>query len=290
MKKKKSFKKSTLKQKLLHKYRLVILNEETFEERLSFKLTKLNLFVLISVSVIFLIAGTTVLIAFTPLREYIPGYSSTSLKKKATELSLLTDSLEVELGNNILYLNSIQKALTGDVKIESINRDSIFKAVSTDPENFDLAPSREDSILRRIVEQEEKYNIFANTRSKIGVVLFPPVTGTISDGYNPKTKHFAVDVIVPENAPIKSVADGTVVFADWTPDTGNVVIIDHGNGIISAYKHNSSLTKQQGDLVKSGEVVALAGSTGELTTGPHLHFELWINGFPINPTNFIDFK
>lgn len=289
-KKKKTSRNRTLRQRLLHKYRLVVLNEETFEERLSFKLTKLNLFILVSVSAILLIAGTSLLIAFTPLREYIPGYSSTSLRKRAAELVIKTDSLQNELSNYSLYLNSIKKVLTGEVEMQSVNRDSIMIAVARDPENIDLSPSPSDLALRERVAKEEKFNVFENTQKRIGTVLFPPVSGTVSSGYDPESKHFAVDIAVAENAPVKSVADGTVIFSGWTPTTGLTLIIEHGNGLISAYKHNSALSKEIGDLVKSGEVVALAGSSGELSTGPHLHFELWMNGFPVNPTTFIDFK
>jgi len=120
-------------------------------------------------------------------------------------------------------------------------------------------------------------------------VLFAPVKGTISEGYNPKEKHFAVDIVTVKDAPVKAAADGTVIFAEWTADTGYVVIIEHANNLISVYKHNASLSKEQGELVKAGEVVATAGNTGDLSTGPHLHFELWRDGYPINPTNFIDF-
>lgn len=289
-KRKKATGKKSLKQRLLHKYRLVVLNEETFEERLSFKLTKLNLFVLVSLSAILLVAGTTLLIAFTPLREYIPGYSSTALRKRAAELVIKTDSLQNELSNYSLYLGSVRQVLTGELEMQNINKDSLLTAVARDPENIDLSPSEADLALRQRVSNEEKFNVFENTQKKIGAVLFPPVSGTISSGYDPKNKHFAVDIAVAENAPVKSVADGTVIFSGWTPETGMSLIIDHGNGLISAYKHNNSLTKEIGDLVKSGEVVALSGASGELSTGPHLHFELWMNGFPVNPTTFIDFK
>ena len=121
-------------------------------------------------------------------------------------------------------------------------------------------------------------------------MLFPPANGTISDGYNIEKRHYAVDIVVPKDSPIKATADGTIIFAEWTAETGFVVIIEHAHGLLSVYKHNSSITKKQGDLVKAGEVIATAGNTGEYTTGPHLHFELWSDGYPINPTNFIDFK
>ncbi len=287
MAKKKKDKK--LAKKLLHKYRLVILNEDTFEERLSFKLTRLNVFVLSSFMAILLIIGTIILIAFTPLREYIPGYSSTALKLKATELNYKTDSLQQVLAMNEKYFSSIKRVLQGDVSSVEFNRDSILEAAKLDTTEIDLAPIKADSLLREKVNKEDKYNLFESATTNARFVLFPPVNGTISEGYNAEEKHYAVDLVVAKDSPIKSTADGTVIFAEWTAETGFVVIIEHNEGLLSVYKHNSSITKNQGDLVKAGEVIATAGNTGEFTTGPHLHFELWSDGYPINPTNFIDF-
>ncbi len=281
--------KKRIKKKLLDKYRLVILNEDTFEERLTIKLTRLNVFVMMSLAAIFLIIGTTLLIAYTPLREYIPGYSSTALKKKATSLSFKTDSLQQILQMNDRYYASIKKVLQGDVKTVNFNRDSIIEAAKLDVSEADLNPIKEDSILREKVDKEDKYNLFEQDNTA-NFVLFPPVQGTISEPYNSKDKHYAVDIIVAEDTPIKATADGTVIFAEWTTETGFVVILEHANNLLSVYKHNASVTKNQGDLVKAGEVIATAGNTGKLTTGPHLHFELWSDGYPINPTNFIDFN
>jgi murein DD-endopeptidase MepM/ murein hydrolase activator NlpD len=282
--------KKRLARKLLHKYRLVILNEDTFEERFAIKLTRLNVFVIVSLLTIMLIIGTTMLIAYTPLREYIPGYSSTSLKKKATELNYKTDSLQQVIVANEKYLESIKRVLTGDIAAIEINKDSIINAAELDITEEDLTPSQEDLRLRERVDKEDKYSLFESATSKVNFVLFPPASGAISEGYNIDEKHFAVDIVLTKDTPIKATADGTVILAEWTTQTGYVVIIDHGNGLISAYKHNASLTKSQGDLVKSGEVIAISGNSGELTTGPHLHFELWNDGYPIDPTTFIDFK
>ena len=278
-----------LTQKLLHKYRLVILNEDTFEERFAIKLTRLNVFVLISLSAIVLVLLTTILIAFTPLREYIPGYSSTALKREATMLNYKTDSLQQVVLMNQQYLESIKRVLKGDVAMVEFNKDSIIQEAELDAKNFNLNPSREDSLLREKVDKEDKYNLFESATSKVNFVLFPPVKGTISESYNVEEKHYAVDIVVATDTPVKAAADGTVVLAEWTTQTGYVIIIDHGNGLISAYKHNAALTKEQGELVKAGEVIAISGNTGELTTGPHLHFELWSDGYPIDPTTFIDF-
>jgi len=276
--------------KLLHKYRLVILNEDTFEERFAIKLTRLNVFVIVALSTILLISGTIFLIAFTSLREYIPGYSSTALKQKATELNYKADSLQQVINMNQQYYESIKKVLTGDVRMVEFNKDSIIEIANKESQAKDLIPSKEDSLLRSLVDKEDKYNIFETAIPSSNLVLFPPVNGTISENYNFEEKHYAVDIVVAKDTPVKATADGTIIFAEWTADTGYVVIIEHSNELISVYKHNASLTKQQGDLVKAGEVIALSGNTGELTTGPHLHFELWSRGYPVNPTNFIDFK
>ena len=282
-------KKRTFKDKLVDKYRLVILNDNTFEEKLSLNLTRLNVFVLVGFSAIALITLTTLLIAFTPLREYIPGYSSTKLKKKALFLTEKTDSLTVALQINKKQLQSIRSVLTGDVFPAEVAIDLIQE--TTPEEKFVAIPtSLEDSLLRAEVERENKYSLLPNNKNLTNFVLFPPVQGDISEGYNAKIKHYAIDIVVAKNTPVKAVADGTVIFSEWTVTTGYVIIIEHGNNLLSVYKHNSSLNKTQGDLVKSGEVISFSGDTGELTTGPHLHFELWSDGYALNPTDFIDFN
>ena len=283
-------KRKLISKKLLHKYRLVILNEDTFEERYAIKLTRLNVFVMTSLSSILLIFLTILLIAFTPLREYIPGYSSTALKKKATDLTYKTDSLQQQILINESYYASIRKVLKGDVTEVNFNRDSIIEAAKNDVELINVLPSKEDSLLREKVDKEDKYNLFETSTSDNNFVLFSPVNGTISEKYNIEDKHFAVDVVVPTNTPVKATADGTVIFAEWTVETGYVIILKHNQELVSIYKHNGAITKEQGDLVKAGEVIAMSGNTGEFSTGPHLHFELWSKGYPVNPTNFIDFQ
>ncbi|CAM3341379.1 M23 family metallopeptidase [Aequorivita lipolytica] len=275
------------KKKLLHKYRLVILNEETFEERFSFKLNRLNVFVFSILFALFLILTTTFIIAFTPLREYIPGYSSTALKKKATQLAYKTDSLQKILYVNEQYLTSIKKVLTGDVKTVNFNKDSLIEIAKTDPSVL-IRTSRKDSLLRQAVAKEDKYNPLIAPKVQ-QYALFAPVKGTITENYDSQAKHYAVDVVTIKDSPVKAVADGTVIFAEWTVATGYVIILKHDNNLISVYKHNAMLTKEQGETVKAGEVIGTVGNTGELTTGPHLHFELWRDGFPVNPTSFIDF-
>ncbi|WP_422082741.1 M23 family metallopeptidase [Ulvibacterium sp.] len=287
---KKIKKRREIRRKLLHKYRLVILNESTFEEKISFKLSRLNVFVTGSLCIIGLIGLTTLLIAFTPLREYIPGYSSTKLKRQATELTYKTDSLVRTLNYTNRYLNNIRMVLRGDIENNETNRDSLFEQFKLDPSTINLTPIREDSMLRAEVALEDKYNLFERNVDKSDLVLFPPVNGTISQHYDTEKRHFAVDVVAPKDTPVKAVANGMVIFSEWTADTGYVIILEHDEGLLSVYKHNGSLSKVQGDIVRAGEVIASVGNTGELTTGPHLHFEIWDNGTPVNPLNFIDFN
>ena len=144
-------------------------------------------------------------------------------------------------------------------------------------------------MLRNLVEQEDKYSVVANSTSKVDFVLYPPAQGTVSQAFDPVNKHYAVDIVLNENAPVKAVAAGTVIFSEYTADTGYVIILEHSYGLLSAYKHNANLSKSQGETVEAGEVIATAGNTGEYSTGYHLHFELWSDGFPMNPENFIDF-
>ena len=281
--------KKSFRKRLVHKYRLLVLNEDTFEERFSFRLNRLNVFVITVFSALGLILGTTLLIALTPLREYIPGYASTKLIKQAASLSELTDSLQQRLAANDTYLQSIREVLTGNLKPSALNKDSIIEAVAREVDAQLLAASKEDSLLRERVQQEDKYNPLSDESGQ-DFVLFPPVSGVITGTYDPEEKHFAIDVATVKNTPVKATADGTVILAEWNADTGYVVVLRHKDNLISVYKHNASLSVAQGDLVKSGEVIAASGNTGALTTGPHLHFELWSDCYPINPTNFIDFN
>jgi murein DD-endopeptidase MepM/ murein hydrolase activator NlpD len=286
----KRLKRKKLAKKLFTKMRLVILNEDTFEEIFSLKLTLMNVFVVVTVSTILIITATTYIIAFTPLREYIPGYASSKLKKEATELALKSDSLTFALRKNEAYIHSIRRVLTGDVDYAKLNTDSIL---ASKPETLgvgEMQLSAADLKLREQVAQEDKYNLFEKAKSRVGIVFFPPVKGSVTDQFDLKKKHFAIDIALANNTPIKAILSATVIFADWTPSTGNVIILRHNNGFISVYKHAASLTKEQGDVVKTGEVIALAGSTGKESTGTHLHFELWKDGYPIDPTQFIEFE
>ncbi len=277
-----------LKEKLTFKYRIVVLNEDTFEERFSFKLNRLNVFVFGGLFSILLIGLTFMIIMLTPLKEYIQGYSSTELKKEASNLVYKVDSLNQALTVNNLYIENIQKVLKGEIKRTTFNKDSVFKQMKI--EKIDFAPSPLDSAFRHEVELEDRYSVFEEATRSNDIVFTSPIKGEITQTYDSKEKHFAIDIAVDKDTPVKAIADGTVIFRGFTADTGYVILIEHNQGFISVYKHNASLYKEQGDLVKSGEVIASAGSTGSFSTGPHLHFELWNEGYPVNPINYINFN
>lgn len=481
--------KNKIKSKLTKKFRLVVLNEASFEERFSFKLTRLNVFVFGGIFSIILVGITVFIIAFTPIKEYIPGYSSTKLKKQAISLFYKVDSLQAEVTILSKFTEAIRPILIGEdtivdvslpyrnvgteestalsfpVRNDSISllitkvrkeMDSTYKAyykqetdllqkkhqdtevslqdlqkknlvelkeefvvtiekqvdslqnlklnlLSNDKEISELKKkialkdleskhnmqslskekqtslalqnknaekarkevrellkkeytenekkitalhqkeittlntslfsrdavidsltfqiltyqqkkigelanekpflevsesseklmerSSRDSIFREGVEREDRFSLFDfETSRSDNVVFFAPVKGIVTDGYSVKDKHFAVDVAVTKGTGVKAVADGTIIFAEWTVETGYVVIIEHANTYLSVYKHNEILYRDQGDLVKSGEMISMAGSSGEYSTGPHLHFEMWYQGYSVNPINFIEFE
>jgi len=277
-----------LKEKITFKYRFVVLNEDTFEERFSFKLNRLNAFVFGGLFSILLIVLTILFIALTPLKEYIQGYSSSDLKREATNLVYKVDSLNRALSVNDLYIENIQQVLKGEIKRVTFNKDSVLEQLQIEKINF--APSALDSAFREAVEQEDRFSVFEQASKNADIVFTTPIKGEITQDYDSKENHFAIDIAVDKDTPVKAVADGTVIFKGFTADTGYVIILEHSQGFISVYKHNASIYKEQGELVKSGEVIASAGSTGSFSTGPHLHFELWNDGYPVNPSNYINFK
>lgn len=255
-------KKRKFKQKLVDKYRLVILNEATFQEKFSLKLSRLNVFVFGGLFSILLIVLTSLLIAFTGLREYIPGYSSTSLKKKATRLVYEADSLKTRLAVMERFTQALKPVLTGDIAPDKI--DSIKTEVqSTSINESKLLATKQDSLFRAKVEGKDRYPLLEGAEGRAKIVFFSPLTGSLSQGFNMNEKHYALDIVAQTGTPVKTIADGTVILAEWTAETGYVITIQHPNEFISVYKHNGTLLKQQGDIVKSGEAIANVGSTGE---------------------------
>ncbi len=279
--------------KLHDKYRLVLMNDDTFEEKLSFRLTRFNAFVFIGTFSIFLIVATIYLIAFTPLREYIPGYADFNTRKVLRELMIKTDSLENELKRKDLYIHNIRNIVEGRDMSEEMP-DSIEREREFNIE--ELNRSREDSLLRAEIESQQQNlysqwetNESALTATKGPTFFFPPIEGIITNYFNPQENHYGVDIVADEDEAIKATLDGTVLFSNWTLETGYTIAIQHSDNFVSVYKHNSEVLKREGSQVKAGEIIAIIGETGFLSTGTHLHFELWHNGRPVNPTDYISF-
>ena len=276
--------------KLTRSYKVVVSSEDTFEERLSFSTNKFNVFLVLSLYSIILIAFTISVVFFTQIREMVPGYSSSDLLTQAIYLTKKTDSLENELELNNTFYKSIENVLSGKTE-QIIYKDTL--ALSNEKDNIDfqaVLTNAEDSILRKYVEQEDKFNLTKNELVIENKMFVSPVKGQITQKFDPLNNHFALDILVDTGTPVKSILEGKVIFSEWSVDTGHVLIIDHGDNIISVYKHNSKVLKTQNNFVKAGEVIAYSGNQGTLSTGPHLHFELWKNGTPINPEPLFNFN
>lgn len=281
--------------KLKSKYRLVIMNDQSLEERITFRLTRLNVFIALGFLSVLLIFLTIILIAFTPLREYIPGYTDVGLRKSLYELQLKTDSIETVLNQKDLFIDNLRKIINGEDF--SDERDMNYDTV-TRYADVTLTHSEEDSLLRSDVEALNRFNLYQGKSPEKGMnrtltlgnmVFYAPVKGVVTNEFNLNQQHFGVDIVSKRNEAVKAVLDGTVVFSTWTVETGYVIEIQHHQGLISMYKHNSALMKRVGDIVKGGEVIAIIGESGEYATGPHLHFELWYQGTPVDPADYITF-
>ncbi|MGB1004160.1 MAG: M23 family metallopeptidase [Salibacteraceae bacterium] len=274
--------------KLRRKFRLVIINDDTYEEHFSFKLSLLNIIVAIGIltMTVAIIAGG--IISFTPLREYIPGYSNLETKKKAAYAYHKADSLDNELRIRDNYLQNIRLILSGEIKADSLTQREI-ENVRID--NITDYKSVEDSLMRLNIEEQEKYalqNSEKNITDKV-YFFFTPIKGTVIDHFDSKTRHYGTDIVAKADESIKAVMDGTIVMADYTTKAGFVIQIQHRNNLVSVYKHCSAVLKQVGETVTAGDPIAIVGNTGELTTGPHLHFELWENGVAIDSEKYIKY-
>jgi murein DD-endopeptidase MepM/ murein hydrolase activator NlpD len=290
---KKRFKKFL--QRLRNKYRLVIIDDDTLEEKLSFRLSRMNVFVVFGFLSIILVVITTFIIAFTPLREYIPGYGSYESDRTLKNLVLRADSLENSLNDKDLYLYNFKNIVEGKEIVDSLPAKP--ETTSTKYDNIVFTKSREDSLLRIEMEKVDQYSIATSTETESAAVtsisnlfFFTPLKGIITNSYDPSGDHYGIDIVAAKDAAIKATLDGTVIFSGWTLKTGNTIAIQHTDNLISVYKHNSALLKKEGDFVSAGEVIAIIGESGELTTGPHLHFELWYNGSAVNPKDYMVFQ
>ena len=280
-------KKKSIRKKDSKNYRLVIQEEKTYEEKFSLKLSRSNVFLIGTFISLIIISITTVIIFFTPVREYIPGYDTTKMRVQAINNLEKLDSLINQLSTNENYLESVFKTINGEEYKNIYTNES--QRISVDLSELDMSLRAEDSILRKIVEREDKFNVIESETQKLNLEMSPPARGIIIDSFNSSVKHYGVDIVLKEQTPVKAIADGIVLLSEWTMDSGHTVIVYHRDQLTSVYKHNYLSKVKTGDYVKQGQVVALSGNTGELTSGPHLHFELWDSNGPINPEDFIIF-
>jgi murein DD-endopeptidase MepM/ murein hydrolase activator NlpD len=273
------------------KYKFAIYNDTTFEEVWRVRITQYNAFLLIAFLVLFLIGATTSIIAFTNIREFIPGYPDLTMRRNILMSAIRLDSLERELALRDKYFANLNAIISGKQPIEPIQRRDTAKNY----EAIKFANSPDDQALRTKVEQEEQFNLILGPRinestSLASLHFFPPVKGIVSGKYDLRTKHFGTDIVTKPKSPVLAALDGTVIFTGWTMETGYVIEIQHVNNLVSVYKHNASLLKEAGDLVRAGEAISVVGDSGELyTSGPHLHFEIWYKGSPLDPEKHILF-
>lgn len=268
---------------------MVVMDDSTFEERVSVTLTPLGILVAISAITIVMTALVVSLIAFTPIREYIPGYADVGMQQDLIELNEKTDSLVREAEANEQYLANLKKILKGnDTAVIVQNPTDTTKKY----ENLNFSRSPEDSALRDEFENSDQYSLAIGVTRKTGIsgyFFFAPVKGSITSSFNLAEEHFGVDVASSENESVKATLDGTVISSGWNPEDGYVIQVQHSNNLISVYKHNAALLKKTGQFVKAGEPIAIIGNSGEHSTGPHVHFEIWYNGAPVDPQEYVVF-
>ncbi len=276
--------------KLTHKYRMVLLNEDTYEEVGYMRLTRLNLLAVIGVIIILFIAAVYSLIAFTSIREFIPGYPDAAMRQNIRQNAMRLDSLEYEQAIRDQYFDNLKRIITGEMPENYMNDTTgVVK-----PQDITFLRSVNDSILRQQVEAEEHFRLSVLEEENVNRNLydlhfFTPVKGIVTRSFNPMEGHFGIDLVTAPNEVVKAALDGTVTMSAWTLETGYVIQIQHDYELISVYKHNATLFKSAGQKVVAGDAIAIVGNSGELTTGPHLHFELWHDRVPLNPADYIVF-
>ncbi len=274
------------------KFRFSVLNDKTLEEVWKIVLTKYNAFLLFSFLFLFISGATAVLIAFTNLREFIPGYPDVEMRRNILMSAIRLDSLEREIVVRDKYFANINAIISGGVIPRNYNNVDTSAAIG----NVTFTRSVEDSTLRARIENAEKYAISPTLPASqpvttlAGLHFYQPVRGIVSGKFDIRTRHYGTDIVTRPKSPVSAVLDGTVIFTGWTMETGFIISIQHTNDLISVYKHNSSLMKETGDIVRAGENISVVGDSGELyTSGPHLHLEIWYKGTPLDPEKHIIF-
>lgn len=276
--------------KLRSHYKVVLLNVDTFEERFSLMLTPINVMVVGGLAVIAMFLFTVALLGWTPLRYYLPEYADeVRTKKLALDAAIKADSMEIALAQRDQYIANIRNVVEG--RLGQVQRDT-NPETTVEAQKAEYTRSREDSLLRVEIEKEDLVNLNPNFNrdAKSSYLLFPPMKGSLTDRFNAQREHYGVDIAGPKDATVKAIDDGTVIIATYTAETGYIIQVQHDNDLVSVYKHNATLLKKQGEKVRAGEAIAIIGTTGEYSTGPHLHFEMWRNGVALNPETFFSFE
>lgn len=270
---------------------MVILHESSYAEKFSMLLSPLNVIIVFTLFALFIVLVVLGVIVFTPLKEFIPGYADTSTQINALKAAEAAAQVEEQARVQEQYLENLKRVLSGDLPAD----DTLYAEAMAKPAAVSFERSREDSLLRLKIEQEERYNVSLSDRPAqnegelSGIFFFTPLRGEITGRFDAAINHLGIDVVSSQNESVKAVLDGTVVLATWTTDGGFTIQIQHRNNLVSVYKHNSVLLKKEGDVVKAGDSIAIVGNSGELTDGPHLHFELWHKGKALNPEDFMVF-
>jgi murein DD-endopeptidase MepM/ murein hydrolase activator NlpD len=277
-------------EKFKHRYRLSIYRDETFEEVLNVRLTKLNVMAIVGIGVFIFLVLVISVIAYTPVRELIPGYPDENTVRNIYMNNFRLDSLEREITKRDAYFENLRRIIAGE-KPQNFEQSTDTAVART---SLNYTKTKEDSILRKMVEPKDQFGLSTIENRKIrpalfNVLFFPPLKGMVTNSYNGTVDHYGTDIVAGANEVVKATLPGTVILTGWTLETGYVIQIQHADNILSVYKHNAELLKRMGDRVKAGDPIAIIGNSGELTTGPHLHFELWYNGTPLDPQDYISF-
>jgi murein DD-endopeptidase MepM/ murein hydrolase activator NlpD len=269
------------------------MHDKTFEVQASLRLSLWN--VIIVFSTLFVLIGLIIFtaISLTPLKNLVVGYSEVATSRQVITNNRTTDSILHQLDAYEAYFGLLQKRLSGES--DSLIPFDSLRAMDYSTLVVD-GPSELDKGLRNEVAQEDLFNLsigdgrITGSENIESLHFFPPVKGTVTSGFNGREGHYGTDIVAQENTPIKACLDGVVLDAYWNIESGNVIIVQHDHGLISFYKHNSQLLKRSGNTIRAGDVIAIIGNTGELSTGPHLHFELWHDKVPLNPEKYINFN
>ena len=278
------------REKKSNTFRLAFIDDKTHQHLVTLHFTKTSFFITLVTIIVVLCAAIFSIIAFTPVRTFVPGYPDARSKRAAIQNAIRIDSLENVIFRWELYSENLRRAVEGE---EPVKIDSLIKAKNKiQTEALDMAElARQDSLLREHVKEEEQFGISSRGKRNLpieGLHFFTPIKGVVSQGYDPAV-HPYIDIAAAAGSMVKATLDGTVIFAGWSDDAGYTIQIQHDGDIVSIYKHNEKLLKKTGDKVTAGTPIALVGNTGELTTGEHLHFELWHKGETVDPTLYIKF-